>query len=94
MPALPPGRLRPIMTPFRQPAPLALATHNRALGTLVITRKGGKVATIPPAPRTARAIDLAISERSEGPIFLAAGGRRLDRHATYIVAAYVAGAAR
>jgi len=47
--------------------------------TLVITRKGGKVATIPLAPRTARAIDLAIGERSEGPIFLAADGRRLDR---------------
>lgn len=38
--------------------------------TLVITRKGGKVVTIPLAPRTARAIDLAIGERSEGPIFL------------------------
>jgi integrase/recombinase XerD len=47
---------------------------------LIITRKGGKVATIPLAPRTARAIDLAIGERSEGPVFLAAGGRRLDRH--------------
>ena len=48
--------------------------------TLVITRKGGKVVTVPLAPRTARAIDLAIGERSEGPIFLAADGRRLDRH--------------
>jgi integrase/recombinase XerD len=48
--------------------------------TLVVTRKGGKVVTIPLAPRTARAIDLAIGERSEGPIFLAAGSRRLDRH--------------
>jgi integrase/recombinase XerD len=48
--------------------------------TLVITRKGGKVVTIPLAPRTARAIDLAIGERCEGPIFLAADGRRLDRH--------------
>ena len=48
--------------------------------TLVITRKGGKVVTIPLAPRTARAIDLAIGERSEGPVFLAADGRRLDRH--------------
>jgi integrase len=28
--------------------------------TLIITRKGGKVVTIPLAPRTARAIDLAI----------------------------------
>jgi integrase len=48
--------------------------------TLVITRKGGKVVTIPLAPRTARAIDLAVGERVEGPIFLAADGRRLDRH--------------
>jgi integrase/recombinase XerD len=48
--------------------------------TLTITRKGGKVATIPLAPRTARAIDLAIGERPEGPVFLAADGRRLDRH--------------
>jgi integrase len=49
--------------------------------TLVITRKGGKVVTIPLAPRTARAIDLAIGERSEGPLFAGADGRRLDRHA-------------
>jgi integrase/recombinase XerD len=48
--------------------------------TLVITRKGGKVVTIPLAPRTARAIDLAVGERTEGPIFLAGDGRRLDRH--------------
>jgi hypothetical protein len=38
------------------------------------------VVTIPLAPRTARAIDLAISERTEGPLFHAADGRRLDRH--------------
>ncbi len=50
--------------------------------TLTITRKGGKVVTIPLAPRTARAIDLAIGERAGGPVFLAADGRRLDRHAT------------
>jgi site-specific recombinase XerD len=48
--------------------------------TLTITRKGGKVVTIPLAPRTARAIDLAIGERSEGPVFLSTDGRRLDRH--------------
>ena len=48
--------------------------------TLTITRKGGKVVTIPLAPRTARAIDLAIGERTEGPVFLAGDGRRLDRH--------------
>src|SRR5215831_14725480 len=48
--------------------------------TLTITRKGGKVVTIPLAPRTARAIDLAIGERTDRPVFLAADGRRLDRH--------------
>ena len=52
----------------------------RGHGTLVITRKGGKVVTISLAPRTARAIDLAVGERSDGPLFLAADGRRLDRH--------------
>jgi integrase len=40
--------------------------------TLVMTRKGGKVVTVPLAPRTARAIDLAIGERCDGPIFLTA----------------------
>ena len=50
--------------------------------TLTITRKGGKIVTIPLAPRTARAIDLYVGERSEGPIFLNRDGRRrLDRHA-------------
>src|ERR1017187_3776603 len=48
--------------------------------TLTITRKGGKVVTIPLAPRTARAIDLATGERCDGPVFRTADGRRLDRH--------------
>jgi integrase len=66
--------------------PEATGANIEALGverghrTLVITRKGGKVVTIPLAPRTARAIDLAVGERSEGPVFLAADARRLDRH--------------
>ncbi len=47
--------------------------------TLVITRKGGKVVTIPLAPRTARAIDLAVGECTDGPLFTT-DGRRLDRH--------------
>ena len=42
--------------------------------TLVITRKGGKVVTIPLAPRTARAIDLATGERAEGPLFVTEDG--------------------
>src|SRR5437868_1039566 len=49
--------------------------------TLTVTRKGGKVVTIPLAPRTARAIDLATGERTEGPVFVARDDQRLDRHA-------------
>ena len=70
----------------------AAGTDIEALGverghrTLVIIRKGGKVVTVPLAPRTARAIDLAIGERSEGPIF----GPHTLRH-TVITAALDAG---
>jgi integrase len=60
---------------------------------LVITRKGGKVVTIPLAPRTARAIDLAIGERSDGPLFLVPDGRRLDRHGAARIVRRVAGRA-
>jgi hypothetical protein len=48
--------------------------------TLTVLRKGGKIVTIPLAPRTARAIDLAIGERRDGPIFLRPDGQRMDRH--------------
>ncbi len=57
----------------------ALGTE-RGHRTLAITRKAGKKAVIPLAPRTARAIDLAIGERCEGPIFTTATGQQLDRH--------------
>jgi integrase/recombinase XerD len=56
---------------------LALQRGHR---TLTIIRKGGKRVVVPLAPRTARAIDLAVGERCEGPIFLTAAGNRLDRH--------------
>ena len=49
--------------------------------TLTVVRKGGKTVTLPLAPRVARAIDLAVGERVEGPIFVEADGRRVDRHA-------------
>src|SRR5690349_5962845 len=49
--------------------------------TLLIVRNGGKIVTIPLAPRTARAIDLAVGERIEGPIVCDGAGHRLDRHA-------------
>src|SRR5205823_3961117 len=59
--------------------------------TLTVTRKGGKVVTLPLAPRTARAVDLAIGARMDGPVFLDADGGRLDRHAAGRI---VRGAAR
>jgi len=58
----------------------ALGADIEALGverghrTLVVHRKGGKTVTIPLAPRTARAVDLAIGERLQGPIFLDSRG--------------------
>ena len=42
--------------------------------TLTVTRKGGKVVTMPLAPRVARVLDLAIGERLEGPIFVDGAG--------------------
>jgi site-specific recombinase XerD len=53
----------------------------RGHGTLTVLRTGGKTVTMPLAPRVARAIDLAVGERSTGPVFLGADGERMDRHA-------------
>ena len=59
---------------------------DRGHRTLTITRKGGKIVTIPLAPRTARAIDLCVGEREEGPIFLNHDGtRRLTARGNRIV---------
>lgn len=64
----------------------AIGANIEALGverghrTLTVLRKGGKTVTVPPALRTARAVDLAVGERAAGPIFVAGDGRRLDRH--------------
>jgi site-specific recombinase XerD len=49
--------------------------------TLTVLRKGGRIVTVPLAPRTARAVDLAVGKRHEGSILLGADGQRLDRHA-------------
>jgi integrase len=46
-----------------------------------IVRKGGKRVTIPLAPRTARALDLYVGERTVGPVFVNATGGRMDRSA-------------
>jgi integrase/recombinase XerD len=59
----------------------ALGTERGHRTTLTVLRKGGKIVTIPLAPRTARAIDLTVGERLDGPIFLRRDGQRMDRHA-------------
>ena len=61
-------------------ADIAALGLERGHRTLTVLRKGGKIVTIPLAPRTARAIDLAIGERLDGPIFLRPDGQRMDRH--------------
>ena len=48
--------------------------------TLTIHPQGRHGRDRPLAPRTARAIDLAIGERTDGPVFLAADRHRPDRH--------------
>lgn len=67
----------------------ACATNIEDLGfqrghrTLHIIGKGSKPAMIPPVPRTARTIDLAIGERHEGPILRRQDGQRLDRRTAH-----------
>lgn len=56
---------------------LAIAGGHR---TLTITRKGGKHADVPLAPRTFRALMLAIGERTSGPLLLDHNGNRMTRH--------------
>lgn len=54
-------------------------SSERGHRTLAIVRKGGKHVTIPIAPRTGRALDLYIGDRTMGPIFLGAEGGRMDK---------------
>lgn len=51
--------------------------------TLRIVGKGNKPAVIPLVPRTARTIDLAIGERTSGPILRRHDGSRLDRRTAH-----------
>jgi Phage integrase, N-terminal SAM-like domain len=50
-------------------ADIAAMGSERGHRTLTVLRKGGKIVTIPLAPRTARSLDLAIGERLDGPIW-------------------------
>jgi integrase/recombinase XerD len=60
-------------------------TTERGHHVIRITRKGGKTATVPLAPRTADAIDLMLDGRTTGPLFATAKGTRLDRVAAWRV---------
>ena len=51
--------------------------------TLQIVGKGNKPAGIPLVPRTARTVDLAIAERTDGPILQRHDGQRLDSRTAY-----------
>ena len=52
--------------------------RERGRRTPRILGKGNQPATIPLVPRTARAIDLTVGERHEGPIPRREDGQRLD----------------
>jgi integrase/recombinase XerD len=61
--------------------------------TLRITCKGGRRATVVLAPVTARAIDDYLGGRGSGPLFVTAGGRRLDEPAAFRMVRRIAKAA-
>lgn len=52
---------------------------------LRVTRKGGRRAMVPLAPRTAAAIDAMLAGRDTGPLFATSTGRPVDRHAAWKV---------
>jgi site-specific recombinase XerD len=57
--------------------------EDRGHRTLRIIGKGNKPAVIPLVPRTARTIDLARGEGTDGPLLLRSDGERLDRRTAY-----------
>jgi integrase/recombinase XerD len=56
-------------------------TSSGGIGPSRLCARGGKRVAITLAPRTSRAPDLYLGERTTGPIFLGAKGGRMDRHA-------------
>ena len=57
--------------------------YERGHRILRIVGKGNKPAVIPLVPRTARTIDLAVAERTSGPVLLRQDGQRLDRRTAH-----------
>lgn len=47
--------------------------------TVRVARKGGELQTLPLSPKTARALDTAIGERTSGPLLLTAANTRMTR---------------
>ena len=65
------------------PADIENLGFERGHRTLRIVGKGNKPAVIRLVPRTARTIDLAVGERTAGPILLRHDGSRLDRRTAH-----------
>jgi integrase len=53
--------------------------NERGHRVLYVTRKGGKRATVPLAPRTAEAVEEYVGGRTTGPLFATATGKRWQR---------------
>jgi site-specific recombinase XerD len=53
--------------------------HHKGQRTAYLSRKGGKVQTIPMSHRTAWAVSSAIGDRTSGPVLLTRSGVRLER---------------
>lgn len=58
-------------------------SQERGHHTAIAMTKNRKIITVPLVPRVRRAIYMHIGERTEGPMFLGAEGRRLDRAVAY-----------
>lgn len=75
-------------------AEIADLGHERGHRTLAIVGKGNKPALLPFAPRTARAVDLAVGERHSGRIVLDTRGLPMSRGSAAWVVAKLARRAR
>ena len=64
--------------------------HHRGQRTAYLTRKGGKIQTIPMSHRTAWAVGAAIGNRATGPVLLTRNGTRLDRRGAARIVSRVA----
>lgn len=64
--------------------------HHKGQRTAYLTRKGGKVQTVPMSHRTAWAVSTAIGDRIKGPLLITRNGTQLDRRGAARVVARVA----